>query len=267
MNLQQVLITVCGRAGSKSVKNKNIRSFCGHPLVLYTLASAQLFARQAAHIETDIVVSSDSEQLLALAGRLPGVLPLVRPPELAGEHTAKIPAIRHAVEYCERVRGKAYNAVIDLDITSPFRTVADIAACLDRLQTEGFDVVFSVVHSRRNPYFNMVEQVRNEIRKVKASKFVTRQEAPPVFEMNASIYAYRRDALRDRLIRTPFDGTCGIHVMPETYVLDIDEESDFTVMALVANWLTRKYSGIGEVFDAVRCLDPHVKDDVSISPS
>lgn len=62
-----ILFTICGRAGSKGIKNKNIRKFVGKPLPYYTISAIDLFLKKTSlDIEADIVVNSDSRELLQL---------------------------------------------------------------------------------------------------------------------------------------------------------------------------------------------------------
>ena len=55
---ERLLISVCGRAGSKGFANKNLKNFCGHPLVYYTLSAAELFAK--AHPEVAVDIADDA---------------------------------------------------------------------------------------------------------------------------------------------------------------------------------------------------------------
>jgi len=130
----------------------------------------------------------------------------------------------------EKNENKKYDYVIDLDITSPLRKVSDIENIFNKEIETQSDVVFSVVPSRRNPYFNMVEKTKdNKIVFSKPSSFVRRQDAPEVYDMNASIYCYKRDTLADST-KVPFKEKIDVVVMKDTYVLDIDHEEDFSIM-------------------------------------
>lgn len=239
MNL---LITICGRAGSKGVKNKNLREFLGHPLILYTLSASDLFKKSLANYDVDIAVNSDSPKLLEIAEKT-GICSLIeRPLEIAQDTTPKIHAIKHSINFMESKSNKKYDFIIDLDITSPLRTIEDIKSCLYKIiSNEDYDVLFSVTHSRRNPYFNMVEVINNFAYKVKESSYVARQQAPQVFDMNASIYVFRRDSLISKLKTSVFDGNCYVHCMKDTYVLDIDSEEDFEIMRILAKEYFLKY--------------------------
>jgi CMP-N,N'-diacetyllegionaminic acid synthase len=229
-----ILITICGRAGSKGIKDKNLKEFLGYPLILYTLSASVLF-RNYLNYDVDIAVNSDSSKLLEIAKRTGACNLIERPSELAQDTTPKIYVIKHSVNFMESKYNKKYDFVIDLDITSPLRTIDDIKGCLDRIiSNENYDVLFSVVHSRRNPYFNMVEIKNDFVYKSKESSYVARQQAPQIFDMNASIYVFRRNSLINKLKTTVFDGNCYLHCMKDTYVLDVDSEEDFKIMEILA---------------------------------
>ena len=230
-----ILITVCGRAGSKGVKNKNARDFLGIPLINYTIVAANLFKKRNPKCNVDISINTDSDQLLNMFSEDTDVFCIQRPINLAQDNSPKVPAIRYSLEYMEEKLDKTYDYVIDLDITSPLRKPEDIENALNKAEANlELDVVFSVVNSRRNPYFNMVEQKNGKIQKIISSEFVARQEAPQVYDMNASIYCYRRNSLKSKLKNSPLDGLYDIILMKDTAVLDIDSEEDHELMQILA---------------------------------
>ncbi|MCY1712896.1 cytidylyltransferase domain-containing protein [Caproiciproducens galactitolivorans] len=231
----KLLITICGRAGSKGVRNKNIKLFLGKPLLCYTIAAARLF-REKSRADVDICVNSDSGQILNLAEEY-DLACIKRPEELAQDDSPKVPVIRYSLQYMEEKLGKKYDFIMDLDITSPFRTVTDIENTIHKLtdQPEA-DVVFSVVPARRNPYFNMVEYKDGKFQKVLGGEYTARQQAPAVFDMNASIYGYRRNSLLNRLKNSPLDGVFDVIFMKDTAVLDIDSEEDFRLLEVLAHY-------------------------------
>ncbi|MDD7794608.1 acylneuraminate cytidylyltransferase family protein [Clostridium sp. 'White wine YQ'] len=232
----KILITICGRAGSKGVKNKNIREFLGYPLVYYTMAIANKFKESCNHTDIDIAVNSDSKELIELAGKFKNINIVERPNELGKDDTPKIHVIKHTVDMIENNKQVKYDYVLDLDITSPIRTVEDLQNSINEMvKNKHLDVVFSVTHSRRNPYFNMVEVINGKVKKVKEANYVTRQQAPAVYDMNASIYCYDRNSLAKKIKNSPLEGECGIFLMKDCGVLDIDSEEDFKLMSLIAS--------------------------------
>lgn len=228
-----ILITICGRGGSAGMKDKNIRDLMGHPLVYYTVAAARHFRDRNPDC-INIGVSSDSSRLLDLVRRF-DLICIERPDRLAQDETPKLFAIKHSLAYMEEMLNKQYDCVMDLDITSPFRRVEDMENALKALKAHAeLDVVFSAVPARRNPYFNMVERRDGEMRIVIDGGFSARQQAPEVYDMNASIYCYRRDSIVHKLEASPLDGAFDIVLMKDTGVLDIDDEDDFALMEILA---------------------------------
>lgn len=242
-----ILFTICGRAGSKGIKNKNIRDFLGYPLLLYTLSALDLYLSEHEEVSYDIVGNTDSEELIAIFdnNKLRKVDIIRRNESLAGDKVAKVDVILDCLIQMENKANKVYDMVVDLDITSPLRTADDIANLIDKKIKTDCDVVFSVTDSRRNPYFNMVMKTDKGYQRVIKSNYVTRQEAPEIFDMNASLYAYAPSHLKAG--KSIFNGYCEVITMMDTGVLDLDHESDFELMTVIANFLFSKFEKFNEV--------------------
>lgn len=234
-----ILFTICGRAGSKGIKNKNIRNFCGKPLPLYTLSAIELYLKKHGDVFYDIVVNTDSRELSSILQKNPwniGINVINRDESLSGDFVGKVDVIRDCYMKMTEQTGRIYDRVVDLDITSPLRTVEDIENLIDTSMKKNADVVFSVVESRRNPYFNMVKKAENGFyEKVIQSDFTARQQAPEIFDMNASLYAYTADFMKSQ--KAIMDGKCDVIKMYDTGILDLDHENDFEVMEVIAKWL------------------------------
>lgn len=232
--MKTIICTVCARGGSKGVPGKNTRLMHGLPLIQHTL-------RQAVEsgVFTAIVASSDCEAILACAAGVPGVHTLLRPADLASDTAGKVPAIRHAMLEMEARLGIECDIAVDLDVTSPLRSPEDIRAAVALLQ-DGVPNVLTAMHSRRSPYFNLIERHPDgQIRTAKAlpGGVLRRQDAPPCYDMNASIYVWRRGVLAagDRLF---LPGTA-LYLMPEERSWDIDSEMDWHVVELLMDLQSR----------------------------
>lgn len=238
MNL---LFTLCGRAGSKGVKGKNARDFLDIPLVWYSMANIALYMEKYSGDDNiKIVLNTDSEDLIKLVQQVADldVTILRRDASLGGDKVPKVAVILDCLKRSEDLFRVSYDMVVDLDITSPLRTVQDIKNAVDKKASRNnVDVVYSVAPSRRNPYFNMVKEENGFFCKAIPSNFTTRQEAPVFFDMNASIYAYSPDALRNKEQSTFFNSNCDAIVMTDTGILDIDSEEDYELMQVIANYL------------------------------
>lgn len=236
----KVLFTICGRAGSKGIKNKNIRDFLGKPLPLYTLSAVDLFLKECGDVDADIALNTDSPELVEIFRNngMREVCFIERKEELAGDRVSKLDVIRDTLLEMEKASGAAYDMVIDLDITSPLRQDGDLKNVYQEQLTGAWDAVFTVTDCRRNPYFNMVTgNAEDGYTKVISSDFTARQQAPEIFDMNASIYAYDPQFLRTAA--NIFAGRCGIVKMYDTGVLDLDHENDFELMEVIAEYLFR----------------------------
>lgn len=249
----KLLFTLCGRAGSKGVKGKNARDFLDVPLVWYSMANIALYIEKYTTPDDDIkiVLNTDSEPLKDLVRRVKDVPVTIihREEHLAGDRAPKVAVILDSLVKAEEAFARKFDMVVDLDITSPLRTVQDVKNAIERKQQRPeVDVVYSVAPSRRNPFFNMVKEENGFFCKAIPSNFTTRQEAPVFYDMNASIYAYSPNALRNKEHSTFFNSNCDAVVMKDTGILDIDSEEDYELMQVIAEYLYNKEESFKETF-------------------
>lgn len=237
-----ILFTLCGRAGSKGFKNKNLKTFLAVPLVYYSIAEIKMFlgSVEGKRHDCDVVLNTDSEELIKIVrGQEAVAVEIIRrDASLGGDTIAKVDVIKDCLLQMEDRRSKRYDMVVDLDITSPLRTLQDLQNAISKkAERSETDVVFSVTDSRRNPYFNMVREENGFFCKAIASEYTARQQAPVFYDMNASIYAYSAEALKKKESKVFFNGKCDVVVMKDTGILDIDSEEDFELMQVVAKYL------------------------------
>lgn len=221
--MSNVLCTICARGGSKGVKNKNVKLLNGKPLIAYTIEQAK-----ASQLFDHIVISTDSDQIADVATQYGAEVFFKRSAELSSDTAGKLGVIQDALLQSEAYYGKKYPYHVDLDATSPLRSVEDIVNSFQQLIENKNDNLITAMPSRRSPYFNLVEL--NSQGKVALSKqidttVVRRQDAPETFDMNASIYIWTREALLNN--KTLFTDKTGLYVMPEERSIDIDAELDF----------------------------------------
>jgi CMP-N,N'-diacetyllegionaminic acid synthase len=236
-----ILFTICGRAGSKGFKNKNLKIFLGKPLVYYTMAAVELYIEKYNTSDTiHKCLNTDSKGLIDLVTRQGSDYFIInRDGYLSGDTVAKMAVIKDCLIQADVYYNISHDIVIDLDMTSPLRTVNNVYQAVEyQKQNMDMDVVFSVTNARRNPYFNMIKQnADGTVSKVCESNYTARQQTPTVFDMNASIYVYKSDFLKNNNTNRIFDGKCGVIKMYDTAILDIDSEEDFVLMEIIAKYL------------------------------
>lgn len=225
----KTLITICARGGSKGIPGKNIKSIAGKPLMGYTIDCARKV--QQALGNTDIILSTDSDEIIRVAASLGLETPYRRPAKLANDTCGKLDAIDHAWRWAEEYYNCRYDYVLDLDCTAPLRNLEDVLAGFGILEKDAKALdLFSVSPAARNPYFNMVEQKESGYFDLvkDGSAFTSRQSAPRVYDMNASYYIYRR-AFFEQGLRDPNTPLSLVYVMPHR-CFDLDEPVDFDFM-------------------------------------
>lgn len=213
------------RKGSKGVPGKNFRPLCGRPLIDWSLD--QLLN----HVQVDtVVVSTDSEDILAHAVKR-GCLDIgLRPAHLATDSAGKWGVWQHALDATEALAGKA-GAFLDLDATSPLRDPEDITRALALFHDQRPDMVMSCCEARKNPYFNLVEPDETgalHVSKPLPGGVVARQQAPVVYEHAASTYVVAPDYLRRA--KGLYEGRVIPYLMEPERCVDIDSEFDFRLV-------------------------------------
>ena len=221
--MSKILCTICARGGSKGVKNKNIKHINGKPLIAYTIEQAK-----ASKLFDYIVISTDSDEIASIAKEYGAEVFFKRSAEMASDTAGKLDVIRDAFVRSEEHYDKKYDYLIDLDATAPLRDTDDIVNSFKQFLKDNNDNLITAMPSRRSPYFNLVEQDKSG--KVYLSKklddtIVRRQDAPKSYDMNASLYIWKRDTILNE--KTLFLNKTGLYVMPEERSIDIDTELDY----------------------------------------
>ena len=225
----KTLITICARGGSKGIPGKNIKPIAGKPLIAYSISCARKVAERLG--DAEILLSTDSEAIRACAAQWGLETEYRRPARLADDHCAKLDAIADALEWAEKKNGCRYDCLLDLDCTSPLRTVDDILEGFRILEADPQALnLFSVNPAARNPYCNMVELKESGYYELvkDGSHYTTRQSAPKVYDMNGSVYIYRRRFFEEGR-RDPNTPLSLVYVMPHR-CFDLDEPEDFDYM-------------------------------------
>ena len=232
MSQGRVIATVCARGGSKGLPRKNVLPFAGLPLIAHSIRQAL-----ACPGIDGVYVSTDDDEIAQVALAHGAQLPVRRPAELATDTAGKLPAIEHLVAHLEAA-GERIATVVDLQPTSPLRTLADIEAGL--ALRDRASLVVSVTVPSHNPYYTLVEpgaDGRLQLSKrLPGGDAVARQSVPAVWGLNGALYVWRRDALA-QAAREGFWSVDMLPLpMPRERSIDIDDRLDFD-MAL---WLHQR---------------------------
>jgi CMP-N,N'-diacetyllegionaminic acid synthase len=214
------------RAGSKGLPGKNTKLLGGKPLVSYTIE----FALQIKGTDDVICVSSNDDDVLEQARNYNLEVPFKRPDALASDQSSSNDVIMHALNHYES-QNQYFDAILLLQPTSPFRIKSDFQGLKEKF-TDDCDMVVSVKQAKENPYFSIFEEnAEGYLEKSKKGNYSTRQECPPVFAYNGSMYLIRISSLK----KAHLHGFSHIKkmVMPDERSVDIDTMMDWVIAEFV----------------------------------
>lgn len=239
----EVLAVIPARGGSKGIPRKNIRDFAGYPLISYSIQAAL-----SARLVTRTIVSTDDEEIAAVARKSGAEVPFMRPTEIADDLTLDLPVFQHALETLLANEGYQPQLVVQLRPTSPIRPIGLVDQAIELMIAHpGADSVRGVVPSGQNP-FKMwkIDPESGLMNGLLAVEGVDepynspRQKLPPTFWQTGHI-----DVIRPQVIleQNSMSGR-NIHpilIDPE-FTVDIDKPADWQK----AEWLVW-YGGLDMV--------------------
>jgi len=224
------ICTICARGGSKGLPGKNLRELAGKPLIAHSIIQAK-----EAELFDAIAISSDSDTILDEGKRWGADKFIKRPKEMADDAASKLPAIKHCVMQVEEEMGAMFDTITDIDVTSPLRNKSDIVGAVTFMEESRVTNVITGTPARKNPYFNMVQRsLDGHVDLCIPStdgRLIRRQDCPPVFEMNAAVYVWQREAFFNN--PDVFYPDTLLYEMPEERSHDIDTLLDFQFVDLL----------------------------------
>jgi CMP-N,N'-diacetyllegionaminic acid synthase len=221
-----VLAVIPARGGSKGLPGKNIRPLAGLPLLAHSLECARRSKRIAR-----VVVSTDSEEIAKVAKAHGGDVPFMRPPELAQDSSPMMPVLAHALATVEKLEGRKFGALVLLDPTSPGRLPEEIDSAIELLAGDGeCRGVVACSKPTFNPFWVGVVEKRGYLAAAfeGGDKYERRQDVPPFFRINGSLYVWRSDFVREAP-ETWLKFPHRMLELPELRAFSIDDLNEFRV--------------------------------------
>lgn len=217
------LCIIPARGGSKRLPGKNIRPFAGRPMLAWSIAAAR-----ESRLFDSVLVSTDDEEIAAVARDNGAEVPFLRPAELADDFTPTIPVVEHALQWHEANRGPVVTACC-LYATAPFVSAEFLRAGYEQLQQHP-EAEFAVsVTAFSFPVFRSLKLgAEGRIAMFWPENELTRsQDLPAAYHDAGQFYWGRRPAFASR--RGFFNGVTYPVILPQHLVQDIDNEEDWTL--------------------------------------
>ena len=212
---------IFARGGSKGLPGKNIKPLAGKPLLQYSIDTAL-----AAPSIDQVFVSTDDAEIAAVASA-GGAIVIERPSKLASDRSPEWLSWRHGIDWVQGHYGE-FDGFVSLPATSPLRSVGDVEAAIAQRKRVEADICISITPASRNPYFNMVKKVDEDLVELvnkPQGEIARRQDAPTVFDITTVVY-----------VTTPyfilshygiFSGKVTSVEVPKERAVDIDDIYDF----------------------------------------
>jgi CMP-N,N'-diacetyllegionaminic acid synthase len=224
INKPKVLAIIPAREGSKRVKHKNFRPFAGTTLVDIAIEQSL-----AAKTLTDIVLSTDSKDVLEIGRKYPDIICLERPVEISDDKSPAIDYVKHTLAVLEPQKGYIYDMVVIIQPSSPLRTPQDIDKTVELLianPNKESSVSVVLVDHMIHPLKLKVMQGDTLLPYLEEEKgrFAS-HELPDIYVRNCAVYVTRRECLENRVdVISP--NSVGYVMSSETSV-DINSMLDF----------------------------------------
>ena len=213
------LAIIPARGGSKRIPRKNIRDFCGRPMISYAINTAI-----RSGLFEHIVVSTDDDEIALLAQQLGVETPFIRPAELAGDFTATVPVIAHGIENCHRF-GWTFDQICCIYPCVPFIQSKDLVDALAQLKSSDVDYCFPVTE-----YPSQIQRALKISSEGKLQSFYPKFELTRTQDLELAYY----DAGQfywgntNAWLTNPNIHSSGVgHVIPNWRVVDIDTPDDW----------------------------------------
>ena len=219
--MNDTLVLIPARSGSKGVKGKNFKELNGKPLISYTLEFAiRNFEKE------NIYVSTNCEKITEILRQYDLNIPEKRPEHLSTDESPIYETILHTINLLEKQK-RIFKKLILLQPTSPLRKDSDLKKLI-KLYSKDIDAVISVVKSKANPYFTLFELNKiGYLEKSKKGNYHRRQDCPNTFEFNGSIFLFNVKSLKKGYIGS-FKKIKHYEMEPY-FSVDIDDDLDWVL--------------------------------------
>ena len=211
------IAVITARGGSKRIKGKNIRSFCGKPIICYSIEAAL-----ESGIFEEVMVSTDSKEIAEIAGAAGAKIPFMRSEATSGDHATTADVLKEVLDAYEK-QGKSFSELCCIYPTAPFVTPQKLKEAYELLMSSDADGVMPVVRFSFPPQRANVVREGRLVYQYPEFRTARSQDLEPVYHDCGQFYFYK-------VTGTDFNVETYVPlIVPETEVQDIDNEDDWVI--------------------------------------
>jgi CMP-N,N'-diacetyllegionaminic acid synthase len=223
----KILVLIPARCGSKGIPNKNIKDFCGKPLLAWSIDQA----KNSKYFDNmKIVLSTDSIEYASIGETYGAEVPFLRPKKLSQDKSIDIEFIKHAVNYLSEWEDYNSDIILQLRPTQPCRNVQDIDECLDLFlkNKDNYDSLRTFIESPKSPYkiYKINDNNVVPILKLEGLESINmcRQDLPKCYLHNGYIDILNTSILKNNTIS---GDKILPYIMEKEDIIDIDNSADW----------------------------------------
>lgn len=218
------LAVITARGGSKRIPRKNIKNFCGRPILAYSIGAAK-----DSGLFDEVMVSTDDEEIAAIAESYGACVPFFRSAESASDYATTTDVLLEVIKTYQE-RGSNFTWLCCIYPTAPFVTAEKLKRAFQRLNESGADALIPVVPFAYPPLRGLVIQENQVSMKWPEHIFTRSQDLETIYHDCGQFYFIRTDALiceKNIMCQKTIP-----MVMSELEVQDIDNEADWELAEL-----------------------------------
>lgn len=227
------IAVIPARGGSKRIPRKNIKEFCGKPMIAWSIEAAI-----ASGVFDRILVSTDDDEIADIATQFGAEVPFVRPKKLSDDFVGTTEVIAHAVAWVQEQQTEV-TAACCIYATAPLIQIDDIKKSLEIFETGEWDYVFSASVLESHIFRAFYVNPQLEVQMMLPQYFKVRTQDLPIAMQDAGQFYWGKPSawLNNKQI---FDRNSTCLIIPSWRVQDIDNQDDWAKAEIIFNELKGK---------------------------
>lgn len=186
-----MIAIIPARGGSKGLPGKNIKEMCDKPLIAYTIEAA-LKSKSIDHV----ILSTDDEEIAAVAKKYGAEVPFMRPAELASDTAMAVDNYIYTIGRLEKEWNTKIDSFVVLQPTSPLRIAEDIDGAVELFNARNADSVVTYVKEAHPIFWHKKIDENNKLEDIFEGTIANRQELPITYYPNGAVYVFSTEMIR-----------------------------------------------------------------------
>jgi len=221
----RILAYIPARSGSKRIPNKNIKNFCGKPLIAHTI----LRALKNSSIDR-VIVDTDSAKIARIGKKYGAWVPFLRPQYLAKDTSQLIDSVLYVLDKLRRESNYRPDYVMLLQATSPLCDQKDINGCIDLAMKENSESVATVCETEPL-FFTMKKNLTLSLANMSKFRSTNSQQLPKGYMLNGNVFLIKTEVLLKE--KKFFTDNARSVITPKLRSIDIDTPEDWVMAELL----------------------------------